>query len=142
MDHVVAFGAPGDVVRVAEGVDLQGADVRGQQREVLRGRGEHVPRVEVEEGHEEIEADGGGGGDDEVGEDVVAQVERGFGALQLRHDDVERGEGRICHNHRVDDQTGHEHSFGADFCMLAWEPKSNRKMRNGLTLGADCPLKE
>ncbi len=37
VDHVVAFGAPGHVVRVAKGVDLQRADVRREEREVLRG---------------------------------------------------------------------------------------------------------
>ena len=36
VDDVVAFGAPGDVVGVAEGVDLQGADVRREEGEVLR----------------------------------------------------------------------------------------------------------
>ena len=35
VDDVVAFGAPGDVVGVAEGVDLQGADVGGEEGEVL-----------------------------------------------------------------------------------------------------------
>lgn len=35
VDDVVALGAPGDVVRVAEGVHLQRADVRRQQGEVL-----------------------------------------------------------------------------------------------------------
>ena len=29
VDDIVAFGAPGDIVGVAEGVDLEGADVRG-----------------------------------------------------------------------------------------------------------------
>ena len=58
VDDVVAFGAPGDVVGVAEGVDLEGADVGGEEGEVLGRGGEHVPGVEVEEGHEEVEADG------------------------------------------------------------------------------------
>ena len=40
-----------------------------------------MPRVEVEEGHEEVEADGGAGGDDEVGENVVAEVEGGGGGF-------------------------------------------------------------
>lgn len=31
-----------------------------------------MPGVEVEEGHDEVEANGGGGGDDQVGEQVVA----------------------------------------------------------------------
>lgn len=35
VDDVVAFGAPGDVVGVAEGVDLEGADVGGEEGEVL-----------------------------------------------------------------------------------------------------------
>jgi hypothetical protein len=34
-----------------------------------------VPWVEVEEGHEEVESDSRGGGDDEVGEDVVPELE-------------------------------------------------------------------
>lgn len=36
MDDVVTFGAPGDVVRVAEGVDLQSADVRREEGKILR----------------------------------------------------------------------------------------------------------
>ena len=36
MDDIITLGAPGDVVGVAEGVDLQGADVGGQEGEVLR----------------------------------------------------------------------------------------------------------
>ena len=36
VDDVVAFGAPGDVVGVAEGVDLEGADVRREEGEILR----------------------------------------------------------------------------------------------------------
>lgn len=35
VDYVVAFCAPGDVVGVAEGVDLEGADVGGEEGEVL-----------------------------------------------------------------------------------------------------------
>ena len=62
-------------MRVAEGVDLQGADVGGQQHEVGGRGGEHVPGVEVQEGHEEVDADCGTRRDDEVGEDVVAEVE-------------------------------------------------------------------
>lgn len=109
VDDVVALGAPSDVVGVAEGVDLQGADVRGQEGEVLRGRGEHVPGVEVEEGHEEVEADGGGGGDDEVGEEVVAQFDVCGRLAELEDDDVEGGEGGVGHYNGVDDQGGHEH---------------------------------
>lgn len=58
VDDVVAFSTPCDVVGVAEGVDLQGADVRGEKSKILGGRGEHVPGVQVEERHEEIEAYG------------------------------------------------------------------------------------
>lgn len=56
MDDVVAFRAPGDIVSVAKGVDLQGADVRGEKSEILRGGGEHVPGVEIKKGHQEVEA--------------------------------------------------------------------------------------
>lgn len=57
MDDVVTFRAPCDVVGVAEGVDLEGADVGGKEGEVLGCGCEHMPGVEVEEGHEEVEAD-------------------------------------------------------------------------------------
>ncbi len=43
---------------VTERVDLEGADVGGKEGEVLGCGGEHVPGVEVEEGHEEVEANG------------------------------------------------------------------------------------
>lgn len=49
VDYVVTFGAPGNVVGVAEGVDLEGADVGGEEGKVLCRGGEHVPWVEVEE---------------------------------------------------------------------------------------------
>lgn len=103
VDDVVAFGAPGDVVRVAEGVDLQRADVGWQEGEVLGRGGEHVPRIEVEEGHEEVQTDGGGGGDDKVGEEVVAQFQRGRRGFELEDDDVKGGERGVGHDHRVHD---------------------------------------
>ena len=112
MDDVVAFGAPRDIVGVAEGVDLQGADVGGEEGEVLCGRGEHVPGVEIEEGHEEVEADGGGGGDDEVGEDIVAHDECSEGVFELGDDDVHGAEEGVAHDNRIYDHAGHEHSLG------------------------------
>ena len=41
---------------VAEGVDLEGADVAREEEEVLDGGGNHVPWVEVEYGRVEVEA--------------------------------------------------------------------------------------
>ena len=64
-----------------------------------------MPGIEVEEGHEIIEANGRAGGDDEVGEDVVAEDEGGSWVFELGDDDEEGGEGGICHNNGVDDQT-------------------------------------
>ena len=58
VDDVVAFGTPGDVVGVAEGVYLEGADVGREKGEVLGRGGEHVPGVEIKEGHQEVETDG------------------------------------------------------------------------------------
>lgn len=57
--------APRHIVPVAEGVDHQDVDVRGHDQEVGREGGEHVPGVEVHEGGDEIEAEGGGEGDDD-----------------------------------------------------------------------------
>ena len=72
MDDVVTFRAPGDVVGVAECVHLESTDVGREEGEILRRGGEHMPRIKVEERHEKVETDGGSGGNDEVGEDVVA----------------------------------------------------------------------
>ena len=36
VDDIVSFRAPGDIVGVAESVDLQGTNVRGEESEVLR----------------------------------------------------------------------------------------------------------
>lgn len=72
-----------------------------------------MPGVEVEEGHDEVEADGGGGGDDEVGEEVVAEFEACRWRFELEDYDVEGREGGVRHYDRVDDYTGHEHSLGS-----------------------------
>lgn len=72
-----------------------------------------MPWVEVEEGHDEVEADGGGGGDDEVGEEVVAEFEVRRWRFELEDYDVEGREGGVGHYDRVDDYAGHEHSLGS-----------------------------
>lgn len=113
VDDVVALCAPCDVVSVAKGVDLEGADVGGEEGEVLGRGGKHVPGVKVEEGHEEVEADGGGGGDDEVGEEVVAKFEVCGWSFELQDYDVEGCEGGVGHYDGVDDYAGHKHPFGA-----------------------------
>lgn len=41
-------------MRVTEGVNLEGADIRGKKGKVLRRGGEHMPGVEVQKGHEEV----------------------------------------------------------------------------------------
>lgn len=92
---------------VAEGVDLEGADVGGQKNKVLDGGGEHVPRVEVEKGHEEVETEGTSHGDDQVGEDVVSQVKVrvvfvGVFGFDLANDDEDCCECGVDHYHGVD----------------------------------------
>lgn len=114
MNNIVAFRTPGDIVSVAKGVDLQGADVRGEESEVLSRRGEHVPRVEVKKRHQEVEAYGRTCGDDQVREDVVPNGKRRVGVLELRDDDVECCKGGVGHDDGVNDKTGHEHLFGPD----------------------------
>jgi len=113
VDYVVAFGAPGDVVGVAKGVDLESANVGGEEHEVRGGGGEHVPGVEVEEGHEEVDAYGGTSGDDKVGEDVVAEVEALGMGFKLADYDVDAGEGVVGHDYCVDYHGGEVELFGA-----------------------------
>lgn len=118
VDDVIAFCAPGDVVGVAEGVHLEGADVGGQEGEVLGGGGEHVPGVEIEEGHEEVETDGGSSGYDEVGEKIIAEFKAGGGCFQLEDYDVQGREGGVGHDDRVDDDAGHEHPLGSGWAGI------------------------
>ena len=73
-----------------------------------------MPGVEVEEGHEEVKADGGGRGDDEVGEYIIADGEGCFRGAELDDDDVEGTEGGVGHDYRVDDQGRHEHFLGPE----------------------------
>jgi len=113
VDYVVTFGSPGNVMRVAEGVDLQCADVGGQQHEVLGGGGEHVPGIEVEEGHEKVEADGRCGGDDEVCEDVFAEVKVGALFFELSDYNVDSAKGVIRHDYTVDYHGGEVETFSA-----------------------------
>ena len=49
MDDVIAFGTPSDVVRIAESIDLERADVGRQEGEILRRGCEHVPGVKIKE---------------------------------------------------------------------------------------------
>ena len=113
MDYVVALGAPCHVVRVTKGVDLEGTDVGGEEDEVLCRRGEHVPGIEIEEGHEEVESYGGGGGYDHVCENVVAELE-GFGVVrELTDDDKECGKCGVRHDDTIDDHGGKIESLGS-----------------------------
>lgn len=98
MDDIVTFRAPGNVVSVAEGIHLKGADVGRKEGKVLRRGGKHMPGVEVEEGHEEVDADGGAGGDDKVGEDVITEVEGRERRFELRDDYVKGGKCVVGHD--------------------------------------------
>ena len=54
VNYIVAFRAPSYVMGVAEGVHLQCADVGWEEGEVLGTRCKHMPRVQIEKGHEEV----------------------------------------------------------------------------------------
>ena len=69
-----------------------------------------MPGIEVEEGHEEVEADRGESGDDHVGEEVVSEIELVVSS-ELHRDDPERAEERVGHDDAVDDHACHVHSF-------------------------------
>lgn len=70
-----------------------------------------MPRVEVEEGHEEIKAKSGPRGDDKVGEDIITHLEGCFGVFELGDDDIESRESGVGHDDGIYDKTGHEHFF-------------------------------
>ncbi len=60
-----------------------------------------MPGIEIEERHEEVEADGRENGDDEVGEDVVTERDR-FVIVEFAVDDVDSAEGIVGHDYSVD----------------------------------------
>lgn len=76
-----------------------------------------MPRVEVQETHEEVDTDGGTGGDDQVGEDIVSEFYLGpYIADTPREgldDDVATAECRVCHDDAVQDHGGREHPLCA-----------------------------
>ena len=98
---------------IAESVYLQRTYIRWKEGKVLSGRGEHVPRIEIKEGHEEIDSDCRPSGDDEVGEDVVAKMKGGFWVSELDNNNVDGRKDRIRHNYRIANKTAHEHFLGS-----------------------------
>lgn len=116
---VVAFGAPGDVVGVTEGVDVEDVDVGWGEEEVLEETGEHVPGVEEEDGGDEVEEPGGAHGDDEGAEEFVGEElgegEAVFGDLLLDgfDRDEDGGEEEVGHEDGPEVDLGHVEFVGA-----------------------------
>ncbi len=79
----------------------------------MGARGEHVPWVKVQKGHEEVYAYGRAGGDDQIGEYIVAEVEGGGWIFELDNDDVHGCEDGVEHDYGVYDETGHVHLLGS-----------------------------
>lgn len=72
-----------------------------------------MPWVEVKEGHQEVETNCGAGANDQVCEDVVAEVEGGVFRFKLGDDDIDGGEDCVCHYYGVYYNAGHEHFLGS-----------------------------
>lgn len=62
---VGTLGTPGHIVPIAEGVHVENVDVRRHDEQVLGEGGEHVPRVHVQEGGDEIQTEGSSQGDND-----------------------------------------------------------------------------
>lgn len=107
-----------------------------------------MPGVEVEERHEEVDAHCGGGGDDQVCEDVVADVcvccDGGGGFGEGFDDDVERGEGRVHHDDGVGGHGCGEHAFRALGAVahgedeLGGDEEEHEEFEEGEYAGADA----
>mgnify|MGYP007031667308 CR=1 FL=1 len=101
-------------MRVADGVDLQRADVRRQEDQVLQEGGEHAPGVEIHKGHDEAGANGRYCGHDDVNKDVIAQHQVWIVLkTELADDDVDASENGPRHDDGVDDHGRDVHLFGA-----------------------------
>ena len=98
-----------------------------------------MPRIEIEKGHEEVDADCGGRRDNEIGEDVVAEVKGGFWVLELYDYDIKGCKDRICHYDGIADKTAHEHFLGPGR-LFSSRLKEHSELK--LTLGDDYPSKE
>ncbi len=67
----------------------------------MSATGEHVPWIKIEEGHEEVDTHCGAGRDDEIGEDIIAEMERRRWALELYYHDVDGCKDRVRHDDGV-----------------------------------------
>lgn len=70
-----------------------------------------MPRVEIEEAHEEIEPKRRGRRDDEICKNIIPNGEIDTGVLELRDHNVQGAEGCVNHDYRVNNHTRHEHSL-------------------------------
>ena len=119
--RVGALGAPGDVVGVAEGVDVEDVDVHGREEDVLKEGGKHVPRIQEEETHGEVENVCREEGDDERVEFFVGEEDGGGemavgaidGLLDGFDDDEDGGEGEVDHQDDPEDDHGEVEFAGA-----------------------------
>ena len=72
-----------------------------------------MPRIEVHERHEEVKTDGRRGGDDQIGEDIVADLLWLTRIPQLRDDNVYGCKSCVCHDDAVSRHTRQEHFLGS-----------------------------
>lgn len=72
-----------------------------------------MPRIQVHEGHEEVETNRRPHRDNKVGEDISPYCLWCFWIFELDDDDVEGGEGSVRHDDTVHDHTPKEHLLGS-----------------------------
>nr|POF01296.1 hypothetical protein CFP56_21244 [Quercus suber] len=111
---VVTLSSPSNVMGVAEGIHVQDVDISGREEEVLDEGGKHVPRVEEEDGGDEVENPGRCHRDDEGAEYGVREEQSEREAVVLRDRGLHRfdrdengGEEQIDHQHSPEVDLGH-----------------------------------
>lgn len=97
-----------------------------------------MPGVEVEERHEEVNADCGSCGDDEVGEDVVAEMKGCRRVTELGDYNVNGCEDGVCHDDGVTYEAAHKHFLGSELLLVG---SFGKKWGIWVTLEVGCPWK-
>lgn len=72
-----------------------------------------MPRIKIQETHEQVQAHRGDGRDYNVGEKIVSKLDFVVLVQELFVDNPDRGEGSVGHDETVDDHGTHVHLFGA-----------------------------
>lgn len=75
--------------RIAECVDLESANITRQHHKVLECGRKHMPRIEIEEAHQEINANRTSRANNQIGKDIIANLDLCFPATKTTREGLD-----------------------------------------------------